>query len=312
MTEPIAVPQITTEPLSSVLCVLQLRGGERDLFEADSLPQLKRVYGGQVVAQALLAASSSLEDEADSRLPHSLHAYFLRGGDPFRPIQLKVGRTHDGRSFSSRQVNVTQDGRDILTLMASFQRRQEGVEHTSEMPDVPMPDELQSALEYFRALNHPVGKYLGKTAAFDVRHVQGNLYVSPSKDSDRGQQLWMKPRAEIEGASQIMSRVLLAYVIDQVMMEPALREHGLYWLTPGMALASLDHAMWFHRDFDINQWLLYDQESPSAQNARAMGHVKVYTEDGELVAEAMQEAMIRLPEGEEVNTKWGFEAPPVS
>ncbi|HHT41305.1 MAG TPA: acyl-CoA thioesterase II [Actinomyces sp.] len=312
MTEPIAVPQISSEPLASVLRVLQLRGGNYDIFEADSLPQMNRVYGGQVVAQALLAASATLEDEAPERPPHSLHAYFLRGGDPNRPIDLKVQRTHNGRSFASRQVNVTQDGRDILTLMASFQRRQDGVEHTSSMPDVPGPLELQSALEYFRALDHPVGKFLGNTAAFDVRHVQDNLYVTAPAEKKRWQQLWMKPRGHIEGDSPIMSRVLLAYVIDQIMMEPALREHGLYWLTPGMALASLDHAMWFHQDFDINQWLLYDQESPSAQGARAMGKVKVYTEDGQLVAEAMQEAMIRLPKEGTPSSKWGFEVPPVS
>lgn len=312
MTEPIEVPQITTEPLASVLRVLQLRGGKYDIFEADSLPQMNRVYGGQVVAQALLAASATLDEDAAERPPHSLHAYFLRGGDPNRPIQLKVNRTHNGRSFASRQVNVTQDGRDILTLMASFQSRQGGVEHTSNKPDVPGPNELQSALEYFRALDHPVAKFLGNTAAFDVRHVQDNLYVTAPASNGRHQQLWMKPRGNVENASPILSRVLLSYVIDQVMMEPALREHGLYWLTPGMALASLDHAMWFHRDFDINQWLLYDQESPSAQGARAMGNVKVYTEDGQLVAESMQEAMLRLPEGKEIDTKWGFEAPPAS
>lgn len=313
MTEPFKVPQITREPLASVLRVLQLRGGEADVFQADSLPQMNRVYGGQVIAQALLAAASTLDEESNDRPPHSLHAYFLRGGDPHRPIDLHVNRTHDGRSFSSRQVNVQQDDRDILTLMASFQLRQDGVEHKSTMPDVPGPDELHSAIEYFQAVRHPVGKFLGKTAAFDVRHVQENLYVNASSEKRRCQQLWMKPRAVVEDVSPIVSRVLLSYVIDQVMMEPALRTHGLSWLTPGMALASLDHAMWFHRDFDINDWLLYDQESPSAQGARAMGNVKVYTRDGVLVAEAMQEAMVRLPkEGEEVNSKWGFDAPPVS
>ncbi|MDO5034005.1 MAG: acyl-CoA thioesterase II [Actinomycetaceae bacterium] len=310
MTKPIEVPTISSEPLASVLRVLQLRGGDRDRFQADSLPQMNRVYGGQVLAQALLAASSTVE--GDDRVPHSLHAYFLRGGDPNRPLNFNVGRTHDGRSFTSRQVSATQDGREILTLMASFQLRQEGLEHDSRMPDVPGPSELVSALEYFRALNHPVGKFLGKTAAFDVRHVQENLYVNASPDEGNAQQLWMKPRAEVTGASPLISRVLLSYVIDQVMMEPALRSHGLSWMTPGMALASLDHAMWFHRDFDINQWLLYDQESPSAGGARAMGTVRVYTEDGVLVAEAAQEAMIRLPKDGEATSKWGFEAPPVS
>lgn len=311
MTAPIGVPTITSEPLASVLRVLQLRGGDKDRFEADSLPQMNRVYGGQVLSQALLAAAATIEDH-NERPPHSLHAYFLRGGDPARPISFEVARTHDGRSFASRQVSATQDGRDLLTLMASFQLRQSGVEHSSQIPDVPGPQELISALEYFRSLNHPVGKFLGKTAAFDVRHVQENLYINASPNKSRRQQLWMKPRAEITGASPLTSRALLAYVIDQVMMEPALRTHGLSWLTPGLALASLDHAMWFHQDFDINQWLLYDQESPSANGARATGHVRVFTESGELVAEAMQEAMIRLPEEGSAPSSWGFEVPPVS
>lgn len=266
-----------------------------------------------MIAQALLAASSTLEEEARDRPPHSLHAYFLRGGDPARPINFYVNRTHDGRSFTSRQVNARQDDRDILTLMASFQLRQHGIEHESTMPDVPPPEELDSAIEYFRSIPHPVGKFLGKTVAFDVRHVQENLYINASTEKQRCQQLWMRPRSEIADPSPILSRVLLAYVIDQVMMEPALRTHGLSWLTPGMALASLDHAMWFHRDFDVNQWLLYDQESPSAHGARAMGNIKVYNREGDLIAEAMQEAMIRLPEnGHEVATKWGFKAPPVT
>lgn len=311
MTEPIGVPTITSEPLASVLRVLQLRDGEADRFVADSLPQMNRVYGGQVLSQALLAAAATVEDHHD-RPPHSLHAYFLRGGDPARPISFEVARTHDGRSFASRQVSATQDGRDILTLMASFQLRQPGVEHSSQIPDVPGPEELISALEYFRSLKHPVGKFLGKTAAFDVRHVQENLYINASPDKSRCQQLWMKPRAEITGATPLVSRALLAYVIDQVMMEPALRTHGLSWLTPGLALASLDHAMWFHQDFDINQWLLYDQESPSANGARATGHVRVFTEDGDLVAEAMQEAMLRLPEEGAAPSSWSFEVPPVS
>ena len=183
MTEPIAVPQISSEPLASVLRVLQLRGGNYDIFEADSLPQMNRVYGGQVVAQALLAASATLEDEAPERPPHSLHAYFLRGGDPNRPIDLKVQRTHNGRSFASRQVNVTQDGRDILTLMASFQRRQDGVEHTSSMPDVPGPLEPVCAGVLPR-LDHPVG-LSRQYGGLDARHVQDNLYVTAPAEKKR-------------------------------------------------------------------------------------------------------------------------------
>lgn len=308
MTTPIAIPQLTEEPLASVLRVLQLEESGEDTFTAHSLPQLNRVYGGQVIAQALLAAAATLDDEASRRLPHSFHAYFLRGGDPFARFNLSVRRSHDGRSFSSRQVNAVQDGRDILTLLASFQLEQSGVEHDSAMPDVPEPESLKSAIEYFRTMSHPVGKFLGRTAAFDVRHVQESLYSRASTKRARTQQLWMKPRAHIDSPSPTVSRALLAYVVDQVMMEPALRAHGLAWLTPGMALASLDHAMWFHRDFNVNEWMLYDQESPSAQGSRAMGRVRIYTRTGTLVAEAMQEAMIRLPDTpEQASSQWSFE-----
>ncbi|MDO5719408.1 MAG: thioesterase family protein [Actinomycetaceae bacterium] len=308
MTTPIAVPQLTEEPLASVLRVLQLEEAGDDRFTAQSLPQLNRVYGGQVIAQALLAAAATLDGEAQRRPPHSFHAYFLRGGDPFTSFDLSVHRSHDGRSFSSRQVNAVQDGRDILTLLASFQLKQPGLEHSSVMPDVPAPETLKSAIEYFRTMSHPVGKFLGRTAAFDVRHVQESLYSRASTQRDRNQQLWMKPRAFIEAPSPTVCRALLAYVVDQVMMEPALRAHGLAWLTPGLALASLDHAMWFHRNFDINEWMLYDQESPCAQGSRAMGRVRIYSRDGTLVAEAMQEAMIRLPEKDgSSSSTWTFE-----
>lgn len=308
MTTPIAIPQLTEEPLASVLRILQLEESGNDTFTAHSLPQLNRVYGGQVIAQALLAAAATLEEEAPRRPPHSFHAYFLRGGDPSATFDLTVRRSHDGRSFSSRQVNAIQDGRDILTLLASFQLDQPGVEHDSAMPDVPGPETLKSAIEYFRTMSHPVGKFLGRTAAFDVRHVQDSLYSRASTERARTQQLWMKPRAHIDSPSPIVSRALLAYVVDQVMMEPALRAHGLAWLTPGLALASLDHAMWFHRDFDINEWMLYDQESPCAQGARAMGRVRIYSRDGILVAEAMQEAMLRVPENpEQASSTWTFE-----
>ncbi|MDO5721275.1 MAG: thioesterase family protein [Actinomycetaceae bacterium] len=312
MTTALNVPQLSQEPLASVLRVLQLTSAGEDQFEADCLPQMGRVYGGQVLAQALLAAAATVADVSPERLPHSFHAYFLRGGDPQKSFQLKVHRSHDGRSFSSRQVNATQGGKDILTLLASFQLPQSGVEHDRQMPQVPAPEELRSALEYFREMDHPVGKFLGKTVAFGVRHVQETLYVRARGDGDRRQQLWMRPRAHIDGANQLLGRVLLAYVIDQVMMEPALRAHGLSWITPGMALASLDHAMWFYRDFDINDWLLYDQESPSAQGARALGHTRVFTADGILVAEAMQEAMLRLPqEGDHSgSSSWTFDAVP--
>lgn len=308
MAKLIEIPQIDTEPLASVLRSLQLTQTGTDSFQANSLPQMKRIYGGQVLAQALLAACNTLDDTDEQRIPHSFHAYFLQGGSPDAPLDLEVRRLHDGRSFASRQVSALQSGTELLTMVSSFQKRQSGVEHSVRAPKVPAPDELRSAFEIFRTMSHPVGKFLGKTVAFDVRHVQSHLYTSESAQPANNQQVWMRPRAEVPAPSAVVSRILLAYVIDQVMMEPALRAHGLTWLTPGMALASIDHSMHFYRDFNINQWLLYDLSSSSAQGSRAVGQARVFSEDGLLLAEATQEAMLRLPpDGELVKSKWTFD-----
>ena len=311
MSTPIAVPQIDTEPVASLLRCLQLSGGPADSFVAESLPQARRIYGGQVVAQGLLAAAATVEDT--QRLPHSLHAYFLRGGDPSSELFIHVDRLRDGRSFSGRHVLVTQateegaPDKEVLTLNASFQRQEPGIQHTMPAPEVPAPEELVSALEIFRNIDHPVAKFLGKTVAFDVRHVQPNLYVGPDPDRGYVQQLWMRPRTELPPMSQLLNRALLAYVIDQIMLEPSLRATGLSWTTPGMSLASLDHAMWFHQDVNVNGWLLFEGQTGAVGGARAHGATRVYSPSGRLVASAAQEGMIRLPDAEHGGSeRWGF------
>ena len=306
MPKPIHIPMIDAEPVASVLRSLQLEGGDRDSFTAHSLPQTGRVYGGQVIAQGLLAAATTVEDE--NRLPHSLHAYFLRGGDPDLELQLDVSRVRDGRSFSSRQISCHQEDREILTMNASFQGEEQGVTFVPHAPTVPGPENLTSALEIFRTMNHPVAKFLGKTTAFDVRHVQPSLYTGADPERSPMQQLWMRPRHELPtDMPQILHRVLLAYVVDQVMMEPALRATGLSWITPGMSLASLDHAMWFHEDLDINEWLLYSGEVSSVGGGRATCQVGIYGQSGERVASAAQEGMVRIPKGDtKASGRWGF------
>lgn len=308
MTKPVPVPAIDAEPVSSVLRCLQLSSSGADRFEGHSLPQIRRIYGGQVIAQAILAAGATIETEG--RRLHSLHAYFLRGGDPEMPLEFQVNRLRDGRSFSSRQVTCTQDDRDILTLSASFQDPGDGVDFQPQMPEVPAPSELRSALEIFRTLDNPVARFLGKTSAFDVRHVQKTLYTGADPHRNSAQQLWMRPRHPLpDPMPQILHRALLAYVVDQVMMEPALRASGLSWVTPGMSLASLDHAMWFHRDLDINQWLLFCGYAGSVSGARASSRVDVFTEDGLLVASANQEGMVRVPTADQSGSgKWTLDA----
>lgn len=285
--------QVTDEPVASLLRALTLEDLGADQFEAHSLPQVRRVYGGQVVAQGLLAAAATVDP---SRLPHSLHAYFLRGGNPNETFSLTVDRIRDGRSFSNRRVTASQQMKEILTMDASFQGREDSFANfTYNAPSVTRPEELHSALDLFRAIDHPVAKFLGKTAAFDVRHVRDSLYTAPDPTRSPTQQLWMRIRTPIPtDTPQVVQRALLAYVIDQVMLEPAMRSVGLSWLTEGLSLASLDHAMWFHRDVNINEWLLYDGRATFVGGGRAVSNTVVFDSSGAAIATATQEGMVRV------------------
>ena len=302
MTTPYPVPLATTEPLGSVTRVLALAEGDgEDAFTGTSLPQLAgRIYGGQVVAQGLLAAAATLPEAADPgapvRLPHSVPAYFMRGGLPDSPVGFEVDRMHDGRSFSQRRTTASQDGAPILTMVSSFQVTQEGADVQAEAPDVPGPDELVSALEIFRTIDHPVARFLGRTAAFDLRHVEGNIFLRPGAEVSGRQHLWVRSRGKVPAsASQTVHRALLTYVCDQVMLEPALRSQGLSWRSKGMSLATLDHAQWFHRDVDAGDWLLFVQDSPSSQGGRSLARTEVFSSSGTLVSTIAQEGMIRMP-----------------
>ena len=219
MTSPYPVPAATEEPLGSVTRVLGLAAGDgEDLFTGGSLPQLSgRVYGGQVVAQGMLAAAATVEDDGDGeRLPHSVHAFFMRGGQPDKPISFAVERLHDGRSFSQRRTAASQEGTSILTMLTSFQEEQEGADIHVTAPSVPRPEDLTSALEIFRTIDHPVARFLGRTAAFDLRHVEGNLYLRPARERAGRQHLWMRSRSRIPTqTSQTVHRALLAYVCDR-------------------------------------------------------------------------------------------------
>lgn len=302
MTTPYPVPSASEEPLGSLTRILALAEGDGiDSFLGDSLPHLSgRIYGGQVIAQGLLAAAATLPEAADEslpvRLPHSLHAYFIRGGDPKQPVVYEVERLHDGRSFSQRRTTALQGGRAILAMISSFQIDQEGAQTQVAAPSVPGPDELVSALEIFRTVDDPAAKFLGRTAPFDIRHVEGNIYLSPGPEITNRQCLWLRSRGRIPAeASQTVHRALLTYVCDQVMLEPALRSQGLSWRSEGMSLATLDHAQWFHRDVDASDWLLFVQDSPTSQGGRAGARAEVFDSAGRLVSTIAQEGMIRMP-----------------
>ncbi|QCB94069.1 acyl-CoA thioesterase [Cellulomonas shaoxiangyii] len=284
------------DPTAAVLGVLDVTADPEtpDLFHARSLAQPGgRVFGGQVLAQALLAAGRTVPAD---RLPHSLHGYFLRPGDVRKPIALTVERLRDGRSFTARRTHALQDGQPILSMIASFQEDQPGVAYAEEMPaDVPAPEDVVSALDQLEGIDHPVAKFWTQEAAFDVRHVGGSLYLGADPEPGLGRQMvWMRSRTPLPGG-QLLHRALLAYACDQVMLEPVLRRTGRSWAAPGLAMASLDHAMWWHRDVRVDDWLLYVQSTPSAQGGRGLGAARVFTRDGTLVASVAQEGMVRLP-----------------
>ena len=294
-----------TTPLNHLVKVLRLgdpseyRGHTYISGESLYFPT-GRVYGGQVIAQSLIAASKTV---SPSRLLHSVHGYFIAAGDIRQDLLFDVETLRDGRSFSARRVNVTQSEGPILTAIASFQEQgQSGVEFSDTMPqDVPAPETLTSAKELMEpyADKSPFAKFYAKKSPFDIRHVTPTIMLGADKDSaahDSGKQLvWMKADGVVD-VPQVMHRAMLALGCDQVMMEPVLRRAGLSISTPGISYASIDHSMWWYRDVDINQWHLYVQDTPTAAHGRGLGVAKVYTQDGELVAAMAQEAMIRVPQ----------------
>ncbi|MCG2799766.1 MAG: acyl-CoA thioesterase II [Cellulomonas sp.] len=265
-----------------------------DTFVVDNLPHpTGRVFGGQVLAQVLIAAGRTVPGD---RAPHSMHAYFLRPGDPDVPVELVVSRLRDGRSFSSRAVNALQAGLPILSAITSFQTDQPGFDNCDPMPAlVPSPEQTPSAMDALAHLDHPVAQFWSHEAAFDVRHVGGSLYLERHEHASGRQLVWMKARAPLPD-DPLLHRALLAFACDQVMLEPVLRRSGVSWSHPGLSVASLDHAMWWHRPARVDEWLLYVQSAPSAQGGRGLGAARVYTAEGTLVASIAQEGMIRVPD----------------
>jgi acyl-CoA thioesterase-2 len=264
-----------------------------------------RVFGGQVLAQGVMAAGLTLDlaEGAPARPIHSLHAYFMRPGDDTQPIRFAVERMMDGRSFSTRRVHAIQHGRPILSMSASFQEHADGMDHQDPMPQVPDPRTLpelsevvarlvaEAGIEDERALRQvermrrrPIRQYpVGTTDPRD-----------PTIRSAR-YQLWMKAVAALP-EDPLMRSAVLAFASDFALLTPSLRLHGITMLDPRLRIASLDHAMWFHRPASLDEWLLFDLDSPSAQGGRSLGRGKVYTEDGVLVASLAQEGMTRLKE----------------
>jgi acyl-CoA thioesterase-2 len=282
---------MTSTALSRLLSLLDLAKTGDNRFEGLSPAEpVQRVFGGQVLAQALVAASRTV---GSGRLCHSLHAYFLRPGDPAVPIAYDVERSRDGASFSARRVVASQKGPPIFTLASSFQRAEPGFEHQAQMPLVPPPESLeddQAVLLRDSQLPPPMRGWVARERPFETRSVLGRgLGDRPARAAL--DHIWLKTRGPVPG-DPAMHRALLAYVSDMSLLDTALLPHGKS-IFSDVQVASLDHAMWFHRDFRVDDWLLYVQDSPSASGARGFNRGSIYTRDGILAASVAQEGLIR-------------------
>ncbi|MBL4786773.1 MAG: acyl-CoA thioesterase II [Cohaesibacteraceae bacterium] len=280
--------------VSTLLDTLDLEPLEKNLFRGQS-PQYgwQRVFGGQVIGQALVAATRTVDEE---RSVHSLHGYFMRPGDPSVPIIYEVDRIRDGRSFATRRVVAIQHGHAIFSMSASFHVLEEGLSHQIDMPDVPGPNELPSEKvlkeKYLHSAAENVRAYWERERPIELRPVNMEHYIS-SKKLAPVQHVWFRATSQLPDQASIHQSVL-AYASDMTLLDTSLFAHGKSVFSREMQVASLDHAMWFHRPFKADQWLLYAQDSPAASGSRGFNRGSIFTEAGELVASAVQEGLIRI------------------
>ncbi len=280
--------------IADLLKLVELERLEVNLFRGQSRdigsPQ---VFGGQVLGQALTAASSTV----DARIVHSLHAYFLRRGDFNAPIVYQVDRSRDGGSFSSRRVVAVQFGEPIFTMAASFQIVETGLDHQTEMPAVPPPEVLEDAMyygtKYLANLPERVQKRFETAMPFEFRFVETPGFVNTEKRPPLAH-VWFKAVDHVPSDDENMHRCLLAYVSDYNLLGAAVLPHGIPLFDARLLTASIDHGMWFHRPVRVDEWLLYVTESPSASGARGFTCGNIFSRDGRLVASTAQEGLIRL------------------
>lgn len=252
-----------------------------------------RVYGGQVLAQAINAAAATVPDEQNI---HSMHAYFLLGGDTQVPVLYDVDRIRDGRSFNTRRVRAIQHGQAILTMSASFQRHEDGFEHQDVMPDVPPPEAVEDdEARHLRMIeSEPKLKALTMhiKTPFEIRTIDDIDHPIHPTPKPARRMYWIRASSPLPDDFHTHASAL-AYFSDHEFLVTALQPHGVTFLTPGMQLASIDHAMWFHQKFRIDDWLLYVIESPAAYGSRALVRGRVFTRDGRLVVTTAQEGLVR-------------------
>jgi acyl-CoA thioesterase II len=266
------------------------RGRSRDLGWG-------RIFGGQVLGQSLAAANQTV---ADDRSVHSLHGYFLRPGDASKPVVYSVDAIRDGRSFATRRVVAVQNGVAIFNMSASFQVAETGLAHQfDEMPDVPNPDELQSQWAWIENLSEEVlasippgiRQYATAVQPIEMRPIDP-IELDTAVPRAPRRRVWFRANGQLPDIPQLHAS-LLAYASDFHLLGSTMQPHGVTWMTPGMQVASLDHSMWLHRPFRLDDWLLYDIEGSTAQGARALARGRWFSQQGELVASTMQEGLIR-------------------
>ncbi|WP_342640519.1 acyl-CoA thioesterase II [Rhodoligotrophos ferricapiens] len=280
--------------ITELMRILDLEPLEQNLFRGIS-PKVgwQRVFGGQVIGQALVAALRTVDPE---RPAHSLHGYFMRPGDPKVPIIYEVHRDRDGNSFSTRRVVAIQHGEPIFSMAASFQREEVGLEHQFPMPDVPAPESLPSESDVLKQYRDHIPdnmrQYFERERPIELRPVDFRHYLSPQPLAPE-QFIWIRATAPLPD-DRALHQCVLAYASDMTLLDTSLLPHGRSLFDPDMMMASLDHALWFHRPFRADEWLLYAQDTPTAMGGRGFNRGSIFTRNGSLVASVAQEGLIRV------------------
>jgi acyl-CoA thioesterase II len=281
--------------LQDLVNLLDLENLEVNLFRGQSRDLGGRsVFGGQVIGQALVGASRTIQAGA----PHSLHAYFLRPGDMSLPIVYEVDRVRDGRTFTTRRVQAIQNGQPILTMIVSFQREEAGLEHQQSMPDVPPPEKLRNSrdlhdewLQSVPEVSDRIFHSLTRELAIEFKPVEPWNPLKPEVRPPQ-QHIWFRAAGKLP-EDPMLHRCVLAYASDFNLLSTAVRPHGRTWYAEDMVIASIDHALWFHRDVRVDDWLLYSMDAPTAQGARGLSRGLIYDRKGRLVASVAQENLMR-------------------
>ncbi|MGE0564729.1 MAG: acyl-CoA thioesterase II [Pseudolabrys sp.] len=280
--------------VQELLKVLDLEQLDPNLFRGVS-PKVtwQRVFGGQVIAQALVAAVRTV----DGRQPHSMHAYFLLPGDPKVPIIYDVDRIRDGKSFTTRNVTARQHGHPIFSMLVSFHVEEDGLDHQATMPDVPPPDDLpndpQARADVLARMPEPVRRYYERERPIELRPVELDRYLGQKYESGRFN-VWIRTTGPLPDGVPALHQCVLAYASDMMLLDTALVPHGRSLFEPDFMGASLDHALWLHRPFRADQWMLYSQDSPNLHGSRGFARGLIFTQDGKLVASVAQEGLVRL------------------